>query len=362
MLLLNGILAVATFQSIKIFEGYTAMSNLNIALQFEDGVTRFITVTQGETLSDAAYRQKINIPLDCRDGACGTCRAFCESGNYDMPEETYIEDALTPEEAEEGYILACQCRPTSDAVFQIQASSDVCKTQIHQYQGTLSSVENLSESTISFEIQLDEGQPDINFLAGQYVNVGLPNTDETRSYSFSSKPGNRLTGFIVRNVPNGKMSSFLSVDAKSGDKMTFTGPFGSFYLRNVVRPVVMLAGGTGIAPFMSMLQVLEEKGSDHPIRLVFGVTNDFDLVAIEELKRLQEKLSWFEYRTVVAHPESDHDRKGYVTGHIDNEWLNSGDVDIYLCGPVPMVDAVRGWLDNQGVKPANFLFEKFSAN
>lgn len=52
------------------------MSNHNVALQFEDGVTRFISVAQGETLSDAAYRQKINIPLDCRDGACGTCRAF----------------------------------------------------------------------------------------------------------------------------------------------------------------------------------------------------------------------------------------------------------------------------------------------
>ena len=130
------------------------MSSHNVALQFEDGVTRFISVTQGESLSDAAYRQKINIPLDCRDGACGTCRAFCESGSYDMPEETYIEDALTPEEAAQGYILACQCRPSSDAVFQIQASSDVCKTEIHTYQGTLARVDHLSESTITFDIQL----------------------------------------------------------------------------------------------------------------------------------------------------------------------------------------------------------------
>ena len=338
------------------------MSNLNVALQFEDGVTRFISVVQGETLSDAAYRQKINIPLDCRDGACGTCRAFCESGSFDMPEETYIEDALTPEEAAEGYVLACQCRPTSDAVFQIQASSEVCKTEIHQFHGTLERVEKLSDSTITFDIQLDEGQPDIHFLAGQYVNVGLPGTAETRSYSFSSKPGNPLTSFVVRNVPNGKMSEFLSATAQAGDKMTFAGPFGSFYLRPVTRPVLMLAGGTGIAPFMSMLQVLEEKGSEHPVRLVFGVTNDFDLVAIEKLNELQDKFSWFEYRTVVAHPESAHERKGYVTGHIENDWLNNGDVDIYLCGPVPMVEAVRGWLDAEGVKPASFLFEKFSAN
>ncbi|WP_180008140.1 benzoate 1,2-dioxygenase electron transfer component BenC [Acinetobacter sp. YH16057] len=338
------------------------MSNHNVALQFEDGVTRFISVAQGETLSDAAYRQKINIPLDCRDGACGTCRAFCESGTYDMPEESYIEDALTPEEAEQGHILACQCRPSSDAVFQISASSDVCKTEIHEFQGTLSRVENMSDSTITFDIQLDEDQPDINFLAGQYVNVGIPGTEETRSYSFSSKPGNRLTGFVVRNVPEGKMSTFLSADAKAGDKMTFKGPFGSFYLRNVVRPVVILAGGTGIAPFMSMLQVLEEKGSEQPVRLVFGVTNDFDIVAKDKLDELQNKLPWFEYRTVVAHPESQHERKGYVTSHVEKDWLNNGDVDIYLCGPVPMVEAVRGWLDTEGVKPANFLFEKFSAN
>ena len=338
------------------------MSNHNIALQFEDGVTRFIQVAQGETLSDAAYRQKINVPLDCRDGACGTCRAFCESGNYDMPEDSYIEDALTPEEAEQGYILACQCRPTSDAVFQIQASSDVCKTEIHQFQGTLAQVENLSDSTIQFDIQLDEGQPDIQFLAGQYVNVGIPGTTETRSYSFSSKPGNRLTGFVVRNVPEGKMSSFLSSNAKAGDKMNFTGPYGSFYLRDVVRPVVMLAGGTGIAPFMSMLQVLEEKGSEQPVRLVFGVTHDCDLVAQEKLEQLQNTAPWFEYRTVVAHEDSQHQRKGYVTSHIDNEWLNNGDVDIYLCGPVPMVEAVKGWLDSSGIRPANFLFEKFSAN
>lgn len=338
------------------------MSNHNIALQFEDGVTRFISVAQGETLSDAAYRQKVNIPLDCRDGACGTCRAFCESGQYDMPEELYIEDALTPEEAAQGYILACQCRPTSDAVFQIQASSALCKTEIHEFRGQLSRVEALSESTICFDIQLDDDQPDPHFLAGQYVNVALPNSTETRSYSFSSQPGKRLSSFVVRNVPQGKMSEYLSQQAKVGDFMSFTGPFGSFYLRPVQRPVLMLAGGTGIAPFISMLQVLEAKGSTEPVRLVFGVTHDFDLVELEKLDQLQVTLPWFEYRTVVAHPESTHPRKGYVTGHIENEWLNAGDVDIYLCGPVAMVDAVRNWLNAEGIQPANFLFEKFSAN
>lgn len=338
------------------------MSNYNVALQFEDGVTRFITVAEGEVLSDAAYRQQINIPLDCRDGACGTCRAFCEAGSFDMPEETYIEDALTPEEAEEGYVLACQCRPTSDGVFQVQASSEVCKTEVQEFQGVLSKLDRVSDSTIVFDVQLDEDQPAINFLAGQYVNVTVPGTNESRSYSFSTRPGDTLTGFVVRNLANGQMSSYLSDNAKVGDVVTYQGPYGSFYLRDIVRPTLMLAGGTGIAPFLSMLHVLDEKGSEHPVRLVFGVTNSYDFVALDMLNELQEKFPWFEFRTVVANPDMDHERKGYVTEHVESSWLNDGVLDIYLCGPVPMVDAVRAWLDNQGINPKNFYFERFSEN
>lgn len=333
-----------------------------VALQFEDGVTRFIDVDDGEVLSDAAYRQKMNIPLDCRDGACGTCRAFYESGTYDMDADMYIEDALSPEDAEKGFVLACQCYPTSDSVVQILASSAVCKTQIHTFSGTLTDLQKVSDSTITFDITLDEGEPDISFLAGQYVNVEIPEMGETRSYSFSSKPNERKTSFVVRNVPNGKMSSFLSNTAKVGDKMRFTGPFGSFYLRPIVRPTLFLAGGTGIAPFLSMLKVLDEKGSEHPIRMVFGVTNDDDLVSLDVLEAFKTKHSWFDYRTVVANEASTHERKGYVTAHIDNDWLNAGDVDIYLCGPVAMVDAVKGWLDSQNINAQSFLFEKFSAN
>lgn len=338
------------------------MSNHNIALQFEDGVTRFIAVAEGESLSDAAYRQQINIPLDCRDGACGTCRAFCEAGSFDMPEETYIEDALTPEEAEKGYVLACQCRPTSDGVFQVQASSELCKTTVDEFQGVLSSLDKISDSTIAFGVELDENQPGINFLPGQYVKVTVPGTDESRSYSFSTKPGENSTGFVVRNIPNGQMSNYLSANAKVGDKITYSGPYGSFYLRDIVRPTVMFAGGTGIAPFLSMLKVLEEKGSEHPVHLVFGATNDYDLVALDKLSALQEQFNWFKYRTVVSSPDIEYERKGYVTDHVEREWLNNGDVDIYLCGPVPMVDSVQAWLDSEGVNPANFFFERFSAN
>ena len=333
----------------------------NIALQFEDGVTRFITCNANEKLSDAAYRQKINIPVDCLDGACGTCRGLCESGVYDMPESSYIEDALTPEDAAQGYILACQMKPKSDCVIQIPASSEACKTSVSAYQGKISKVEKISDSTIGLSVNLEQTQ-ELSFLPGQYVNILIPGGSETRSYSFSSAPGAAETSFVIRNVPNGKMSSYLCNDAKSGDVISFNGPYGSFYLRSVVRPTLLLAGGTGIAPFLSMLESLVEKKTQQPIRLVFGVTNDVDLVELAVLDRYKAMLADFDYRTCVAFEHSAHARKGSVTQHIEPAWLNDGDVDIYLCGPVAMVDSVRNWLADGGVKPNSFHYEKFSAS
>lgn len=331
-----------------------------IALQFEDGVTRFISCNDNEKLADAAYRQKVNIPLDCRDGACGTCRGLCESGSYDMPESSYIDDALTPEEAAQRQILACQMKPTSDCVVRIPATSAACKTGVSDFGGKLAAVEQLSPSTIRFSVALDT--PDaLGFLPGQYVNIKVPGSEQTRSYSFSSAPGADVASFVVRNVPQGLMSTYLSQQALAGQPLSFSGPYGSFYLRPLQRPILLLAGGTGIAPFLSMLDTLAAKGYTQPVRLVYAVTNDHDLVALEQLQAIAAAHPQFEYVTTVAAASSTHPRKGYATAHIEPGWMNGGDVDVYLCGPVPMVEAVRGWLDSAGVKPASFHFEKFSA-
>ncbi len=332
-----------------------------IALQFEDGVTRFIGCNPGETVSDAAYRQQINIPLDCRDGACGTCRCHCEAGRYDLPASSYIEDALSAEEAAQGYILACQTRPTSDCVVRVAASSTACKTGVATFNGTLASVDRLSDSTIGFAIDLDDAAG-LSFLPGQYVNVEIPGTGLTRSYSFSSPPGAERAAFVVRNVPDGRMSRYLAEEARPGQRIAFAGPYGSFYLREVTRPVLFLAGGTGIAPFLSMLDVLAAEGTRQPVRMVFGVTHDIDLVALAQLDAVKARLPQFDYRVCVVAPDSAQPRKGYVTQHVEPAWLNGGDVDLYLCGPVAMVEAVRGWLQQTGVTPASFLYEKFAAS
>ncbi len=326
-----------------------------VALNFEDGVTRFIDCSEAESVADASYRVGINIPLDCRDGACGTCKAFVESGAYDGGD--YIEDALTDAEAAEGYGLACQMRPKSDLVLRVAASSDACKTRPAAHAGAIATLTRLSDTTTAFTIRTD-GAP-LAFLPGQYVNIQVPGSEQRRSYSFSSPPGAAEAGFLVRNIPGGLMTGFLDA-AQPGTALTFTGPVGSFYLRDVKRPVLMLAGGTGLAPFLSMLDRLAETGSPHPVHLVYGVTHDADLVEVDRLDAAAARLPGFTYSTVVADEASSHPRKGYVTGHLDAGHLNGGDVDVYLCGPPAMVEAVRGHFQAQGTTPASFHFEKFS--
>lgn len=331
-----------------------------IALNFEDGVTRFIDCKPSETVADAAYRQSINVPIDCRDGACGTCKCFSESGDYRMGE--YIEDAMSEAEAAEGFVLSCQMYPKSNCVVRVPVSSDVCKIKQTSLVATIAEVRTLSDSTISLTLEGD-ALAKLAFLPGQYANLGVPGSDHHRAYSFSSMPNANRVSFLIRNVPGGLMSGYLTQRAQPGDSMTLAGPLGSFYLRDIRRPVLMLAGGTGLAPFLAMLErIVADGGSPFPVHLIYGVNNDTDLVELDRLQAIAAQLPNFSLALVVVSADSAQPKKGYVTQHIEPAQLNDGDVDIYLCGPPPMVEAVAQYMRERDIKPASFHYEKFAAS
>jgi len=336
-----------------------------VALSFEDGVTRFIKVNPNETVADASYKARINIPLDCRDGACGTCKAFCESGTYDGGD--YIEDALTDEEAEQGYCLPCQMMPESDLVVQIAGTSDVAKTAAASYTATITELRRYSESVVGFTVEIDN-RDDLVFLPGQYVNVGVPGSDDgtgrpaTRSYSFSTGPQDDSLAFLVKITEGGLMSEYLRDRAQVGDALELAGPFGSFFLRERKRPSLLLAGGTGLAPLLSILSKIRTEDAGHPVHLIYGVSFDNDLVELETLEEYTKVLPNFTFDYCVSDPASAAPHKGYVTGLFEPQHLNDGNVDIYLCGPPPMVEAVRTHLSDNDITPTNFYFEKFNTS
>ncbi|CAN0619932.1 Ferredoxin / Ferredoxin--NAD(+) reductase [Burkholderia multivorans] len=334
------------------------MSSFTVALNFEDGVTRFVECKAGEKVLDAAFRARINLPMDCSDGVCGTCKCRAESGSYDLGDD-YIEDALSEDEKNGGLVLTCQMVPQSDCVISVPASSAVCKTGQSTFAATVANVELHNDAAVVLELDVETAAP--VFLPGQYVNIDVPGSGQHRSYSFSSAPGESKVSFLIKKIPGGVMSTWLE-SAQQGDALALTGPLGSFYLRDVQRPLLFLAGGTGLAPFLSMLEVLARANSQQKVHLIYGVTRDLDLVQVDAIDAYVAKLPNFSYATVVAEEASNHPRKGWVTQHIPADALNDGDVDVYLCGPPPMVDAVRKHFDDTGVKPNSFHYEKFTPN
>jgi benzoate/toluate 1,2-dioxygenase reductase subunit len=328
-----------------------------VALAFEDGVTRFVTCREDQTVADASYRARINIPLDCRDGACGTCKAFCESGDFDGG--SYLEDALSPDEAAGGYVLPCSMKPRSDLVLQIATTSAVAKTSAATHRGTVTALERLSPTTVGLTVEIDD-RDSLAFLPGQYVNIAVPGTGESRSYSFSSAPEDEALTFLVKLTPGGVMSEYLDSRATVGDEITFTGPHGSFFLRESDAPLLLLAGGTGLAPVLSILRTLQAGGSTRRMHLVYGVTTDDDVVELDTLALLADSVDGLTWDYCVADKATKAPNRGYVTGLMGPEHLHGGDAAVYLCGPPAMVEAVRTHVDGLGVAPSGFYYEKFA--
>src|SRR5699024_12706372 len=115
-----------------------------VALTFEDGVTRIIQVGAFETVMDAAYKARINIPSDCRDGACGTCISLCVSGSFDPGD--FIDDAMTEDELDGGYILTCQAEAESDMVLEVPGTSEMAKTPATDFDAITSELTHNTES------------------------------------------------------------------------------------------------------------------------------------------------------------------------------------------------------------------------
>lgn len=332
-----------------------------VALNFSDGKTAFFDVNANELLLDAALRNGVKIPLDCREGVCGTCQGRCESGTYTqdyVDEETLSEDDLAQRK-----MLSCQTRVQSDASFYFDFDSSLCQgggTRL--VSSRVEAVELVSETTAILRIDASiHGRP-IDFLPGQYARVKVPGTDQWRSYSFANHPNeqNKLQ-FLIRLLPDGAMSNYLRDRCTVGDALEFEAPLGAFYLRQIERPLVMVAGGTGLSAFLGMLDDLSEKRNvSHAVQLYYGVTNARDLCELDRLNGYGTKIDAFTLETVVMNPAAEWNGKtGLIPEHFDRSFLKSNGFDMYVCGPPPMVEAIKHWLNEQRIQDYRLFYEKF---
>ena len=337
------------------------MTKHRITMIFEDGRSEEIEADEADTVYMAALRNKIRLMTDCLEGACATCKGQVVFGEYLM--DDYSDEAITDEEMRARKVLTCQTHAKSDCVIEFPYDSKLAlKIPARSWECEILSIENVSVNVVKLDLGV-RGDADAwpSFMPGQYVNIAIPEAGQNRSYSFANSPGAKegLT-FYIKILERGVMSDFLRGRAKQGDLVNIEGPFGHFYLRGQERPILMMAGGTGLAPMLSMLdQMASMETCRKPIHLLYGVNNPDEFFGIRQIESYESKGIDLTYETISLNGSADwNGNSGHVT-ELLTEKLIKDNPEIYLCGPPPMIDAANAWLENIGID-LNFVYsEKF---
>ncbi|EKF24948.1 2Fe-2S iron-sulfur cluster binding domain protein [Mycolicibacterium hassiacum DSM 44199] len=331
------------------------MESHTITVRYTDGTATTMTVRPGQTILEAAEENGVAIVNECQSGICGTCVATCRSGRYTMGRT----EGLSEVERDAGKILTCSTFAESDCLIDLQYPADDNAARVVTGEATVTAVELVSPTTALLRVDVSD-LPPLSYQAGQFAQLRVPGTDLWRNYSYAHPAdGRRELEFIIRLLPGGVMSEYLRSRAKPGDRIQLRGSKGNFYLRPVVRPVVLVAGGTGLSAILAMAQSLP-LDAGHPVHLLYGVTDEADLCKLDDLQRLQQRHPDLRLHTIVARPsERWAGATGLVTDLLDRAMPADGNADVYLCGPAAMVEAVRTWLDDNKIHRVGLYYEKF---
>ena len=336
------------------------MTTHKVTLVFEDGRVVEFDASEDDNIYFACLKNKVRILTDCLEGACATCKGVCTSGTYYMDE--FTDEALTTEEFDRREVLTCQMHVTSDCVIELPYESRIAlKSKPDTRNAKVTEVEMISSNVARLVVKPDPAAAPVSFISGQYVHLSVPGTDQHRSYSFAN--ASFETGeytFYIKVLEQGAMSDYLS-KATPGDEMTVSGPFGRFYVRPAQRPIVMVAGGTGLAPMLSMLDTLvAQEETQQPVRLLYGANEPGELFGLDQIAGYAAQGLDITTELCIVEPGEAWDgATGHVTELLRPEILNGGDCDVYLCGPPPMIDAAEAWLVESGVDGSQVHAEKF---
>ncbi len=331
------------------------MKTCQVDVRYSDGTQRTMSVRPEQSILDAAEESGIGIVSECQSGICGTCVATCAAGDYEMGRTEGLSDV----ERDARKVLTCQTFPTSDCLIDLQYPVDDNAALVVTGDGVVTGVTQLSPTTAILTVDAS-GLPALAYKAGQFAQLRVPGTESWRNYSYAHPAdGRNELEFIIRLLPAGVMSDYLRDRAKPGDRIALRCSKGGFHLRPVVRPVLLVAGGTGLSAILAMAETL---GADNtqPVRLLYGVTAAEDLCKLDELKALEQRVPGLDVQAIVLQPDETWDGPvGVVTDLIDGTMLADGNADVYLCGPSAMIEASRAWLADNGFPRVGLYYEKF---
>ena len=323
------------------------------------------SVEGGSSLLATLAQEKIFIPSACGGrGTCGYCKCkIIEGGGPLLPTEASV---LTGKETEAQLRLACQIKVKGPMAIVIPEEL----LNIKSFKARIESIQILTHTLKNLRLQLVEPET-ISFKPGQYIQLksepyGSIRECVSRAYSISSNSADRRhVELIIQHVPDGICSTWVHQHLNEGEEVEFTGPMGEFYLREGQGEIIMIAGGSGIAPIVSILWETADKQISRKITFFYGARAMKDLFYLKKMEEFEEKIPDFTFVPSLSNPDPGDNwqgKTGWVTEHVENylKDKDTSDMQAYLCGSPGMVQASVSILEKYGMKSSNIFYDPFA--
>jgi len=314
---------------------------------------RRIEVEPGANLLDALRNAQVPMSYSCMAGRCGTCRCRVVAG--DVLDSGGAQQ--NPLDGQDAYVLACQTFLTEPCTIEIPEPDEVVVHPARIIKASVQAVETLTHDIR--RVVLKPAKP-IEFSPGQYAQLQFT-SEHVRPYSMAGLAGDAHLEFHVRVVAGGRVSGYIANALKPGDTVRVSGPLGSAYLRRKQEgPMLCVAGGTGLAPILSILRGAIAHGMHNPIHLYFGVRSPRDVYGLDWLAEVARSHPAFKLHVVVTSGgDTREQRCGLVTDAIEQDLGSLDGWRAYLCGSPPMVEAATVLARRKGIAPAHIHADAF---
>ena len=316
-----------------------------------------VPVEAGDTILASMIRAGVPFPFSCQAGNCGTCK--CELLSGDVLELEYSEHALSPQERARNIILACRTQVWDDTAVRRIDAEDLVLHPSRVMRCRVAGLEDLTHDIRGLRLEVESGGP-LVFSAGQYAQLEFA-AGLSRHYSMASTPSEPALTFHIRHMPGGRTSAYVATQLKVGDTVKVSGPLGVAYFREAHRgPVLLVAGGSGLAPIQSILRTLLARGTTAPVTLYFGVRSERDLYHEGLLKELAARHANLRFHVVLSEQKGERGRRyGLVHEAVAADLDGCEDLMAYLAGPPVMVEAATAVLQAKGAQPRQIHADAF---
>lgn len=314
-------------------------------------------VSEGETILAAAQRQGLNLPFGCQSGTCGACRAQVTQGRVETLGEP---PALSPAERDAGFTLSCLAKPMGEVHLDLHLPGEFAALRPQLWPARVIGKCWLAHDVIGLSLRLPQSERPLRWLAGQYLDV-LTDDGGRRSFSIANASGSELIELHLRVVPGGRFANWVAHDMPLRTILRFEAPLGAFFIRgDTRRPMVFMAGGTGLAPVRAMLQECVQRGETRPMTLFWGARAQRDLYCDAELRELSEHCPSLRYVPVLSEPDADwQGARGWVHEAVLRHVPDIAGHELYMSGPPPMIEAGKRAFTEAGLDPARMYYDSF---